>query len=319
MSENCLVIGAGGFIGFNLCLELLDKYQNVYGCDNFFSKNILKQLKDRNIKIIEGGIEGFLIAQKEYTHIEDIFYFAGNSVPALVETELERGCFSDQETLVMMLSSLKNMENKIRFVYGSSGGTVYGISPSNHPCDELTPCQPISAYGLSKYIQEQYIQFYAKKLGFDYYIARISNPYGRLLTHGSKNLQGFVDNVVDKILKKEEIEIWGDGSVVRDFIHIQDLSSALYNLTLNTVPSGIYNVGSGQATSLNDVIDTIESLGSDINVTRLESRNIDVKVNVLDIKKIHESTGWSPDISIQIGLKNMIKAGKLSTLLGRLA
>ena len=305
MNKNCLVVGAGGFIGFNLCLELVDKYQNIYACDNIFSKNILQQLKDKDIKIIEGGVEGFLIAQKEYTHIEDIFYFAGNSVPALVETELERGCFSDQETLVMILSSFKKMKRKIKFVYGSSGGTVYGVTP-NKSCDELTPCQPISAYGLSKHIQEKYIQFYAKKLGFDYYIARISNPYGRLLTHGSKNLQGFIDNVVDKVLKKKEIEIWGDGSVVRDFIHIDDLSSALYNLTANTILSGIYNIGSGQATSLNDVITTIESLGRHINVVRLESRNIDVKVNVLDIKKIQQSTGWSPNTSMQIGLKNMI-------------
>jgi UDP-glucose 4-epimerase len=305
MNKSCLVIGAGGFIGFNLCLELIGKYQQIHACDTFFPKNILQQFKKNKIEIIEGGVEGFLIAQQDYRHIDDIFYFAGNSVPALVEIELERGCFSDQETLVMMLSSLKNMENKIRFVYGSSGGTVYGLTP-HEPCKESVLCQPISAYGLSKYIQEQYIQFYAKKLGFDYYITRISNPYGRLRSHGSKNLQGFIDNVIDKAAKNQPIQIWGDGSVVRDFIHISDLSTAISSLTSSKIPAGIYNIGSGQATSLNDIITILESFAKNIKVTRLEARTIDVAFNVLNINKIHVATRWNPKKSIEDEFKRIL-------------
>ena len=305
MDRSCMVVGAGGFIGYNLCLELHGKYQKIYACDNFFPETILDRFQQLNIEIIEGGVEGFVISQKKYKHIEDIFYFAGNSVPALVETELERGSFSDQEFLVMMLSSLKDQVKKVRFIYGSSGGTVYGRT-ANVACEETMICQPISAYGLSKYIQEQYIHFFAKKIGFDYFIARISNPYGRILTHGSKNLQGFIDNVVKKVLRNKEIEIWGDGSVIRDFIHIKDLVIALRILTSKNIPSGIYNIGSGQATSLNDVISSIESLGRQMNVTRLESRKIDLEVNVLSVEKIHQTTGWTPKITLQAGLKDLL-------------
>lgn len=303
MKSSCLIVGAGGFIGFNLCLEIHNKYDKIYACDSFFPEKIIEKLTRLNIEIIEGGVEGFVLSKNRYKNIKDIFYFAGISVPALVETELERGCFSDQETLVMMLSSIKEMDEKVTFIYGSSGGTVYGKIDET-ACKESMPCCPISAYGLSKYIQEQYVQFYANKLGFNYRIARISNPYGRILTHGSKNLQGFIDNAVDKTKKNKKIEIWGDGSISRDFIHINDLTPALCVLASN-IPSGVYNIGSGHATSLNEVINTIEYLGFGINVSRLKSRNIDVKMNVLDIDKVVSATEWSPKISIEKGLKHL--------------
>lgn len=305
MNNYCLVVGAGGFIGSNLCIELSKQYKKVFACDNFFSEGIIQNFKKSNIEIIEGGIEGFVLAQKKYLHLQDIFYFAGKSIPALVETELERGCFSDQEALVMMLSSFSNMNNRVRFIYGSSGGTVYG-NTGNKFCQETMSCKPISSYGLSKYIQEQYIQFFARKIGFDYYIARISNPYGRILTHGSKNLQGFIDNIIYKALNDKTIEIWGDGSTVRDFMHIDDLVTAISSLTKKKIPSGIYNIGSGQATSLNDVIEILQYLIQHINISRFKSRDIDVKVNVLDISKINEFTSWSPKIPIRKGMKDLL-------------
>jgi UDP-glucose 4-epimerase len=303
--KSCLVVGAGGFIGFNLCRKLVGQYQKIYACDHFFSASILEQLDALNIEIIEGGVEGFICYQKKYQQIADIFYFAGNAIPALLETELERGCFSDQETLVMMLSALNQMEYPIRFIYGSSGGTVYGQS-NNSPCEESQHCHPISAYGLSKLIQEHYIEFFARKLGFDYYIARISNPYGRIMTHGSKQLQGFIDNVVDKTIKEIPIEIWGDGNVIRDFIHIDDLVSALYSLVVYTPPKGIYNMGSGKPTSLNEIISIVTSLKKTIQVNKLASRQIDLKNNVLSIDKLQAAINWSPQVSLQKGIDSLL-------------
>ena len=307
MDKSCLIVGAGGFIGFNLCRKLVGQYQKIYACDHFFSASILEQLEALNIEIIEGGVEGFICYQKKYQQISDIFYFAGNAIPALLETELERGCFSDQETLVMMLSSLDKMTHPIRFIYGSSGGTVYGHS-NNLPCEESQPCHPISAYGLSKLIQEHYIEFFARKLGFDYYIARISNPYGRIATHGSKQLQGFIDNVVDKAVKEAPIEIWGDGHIIRDFIHIDDLIFALSSLVTHSPPQGIYNIGSGQPTSLNEIISIITSLKQTLNVNKLESRQIDIKNNVLSIDKLQKTIHWSPQISLQKGIERLFSS-----------
>lgn len=306
INTSCLVVGAGGFIGFNLCLELQKHYQKVYACDHAFSQDILKQLTALNIEIINNGINGFLFLQNQYRHIEDIFYFAGNSVPSLVEQELERGCFTDQETLVKLLSSLKNMDKKVRFFFGSSGGTVYGET-GNQACVESMPCQPVSSYGLSKLTQEQYIQFFARKLGFKYYIARISNPYGRIITHPAKSLQGFIDNVIFQSLRHSEIKIWGDGSVARDFIHINDLVNALSALARNEVKSGIYNIASAHSTTLNEVLATIESLGMILNVNYYASRCIDIKVNLLNNDKLRSATSWTPKISIQAGIQNLLE------------
>lgn len=309
MDKSCLVVGAGGFIGFNLCRKLAGQYQKIYACDHSFSASILQQLEALNIEIIEGGVEGFVCYQKKYQQISDIFYFAGNAIPALLETELERGCFSDQETLVMMLSSLDKMEHPVRFIYGSSGGTVYGQS-DDLPCEESQPCDPISAYGLSKLIQEHYIEFFARKQGFDYYIARISNPYGRIMTHGSKQLQGFIDNAIDKSIKEIPIEIWGDGSIIRDFIHIDDLVTALYSLVVHSPPKGTYNIGSGNPTSLNEIISIITSLKETVHVNKQESRQIDLKNNVLSIDKIKKSVDWLPSISLQKGITSLFFEAK---------
>ena len=257
--------------------------------------------------MIEGGVEAFVLSIEKYEHIEHVYYFAGKSTPSLLEAELYKGYFSDQETLVMMLESCAKLANIKTFVYGSSGGTIYGDS-INIPCIESQETKPISAYGLSKLIQENYILFLARKLGYFEKIARISNPYGRVLTHGSKHLQGFIDTSIDKITKNETIEIWGDGEIVRDFIHISDLVEGIKALSRESTPPGIYNIGSGKGYSLNEIISIYESKGIEREVKYIKSRYIDVPVNILDIKKIQEVTDWVPKISLETGISEILSA-----------
>ncbi len=304
--STCLVVGAGGFIGYNLCLDLAPQCDKLYACDTHFSENILKKLKQSNIEIIEGGIEAFILSIEDYRDVEYIYYFAGKSTPSLLEAELDRGYFSDQEFLVMLLESCSQLKNLVSFVYGSSGGTVYGSS-TRLPCRETQSTKPISAYGLSKLLQETYIQFYARRFGFSAKIARISNPYGRVLTHGSKQLQGFIDTSIDKVVNNETIEIWGDGEIIRDYIHITDLVKGVLALAEKSTPQGVYNLGSGRGLSLNDILSIYQQLKIKYQVKYIEARQIDVPVNILDIEKVLQATSWQPDIAIETGIKGIME------------
>lgn len=305
MNSNSLVIGAGGFIGCNLSIALKEKQHNIYACDTFFSSQVYSDLQKKDINIIEGGVEGLLLDLENYKHINNILYFAGNSTPALVETELSRGYFSDQEALVMMLEACKKLPNLNNFVYASSGGTVYGIASIAHK--ETSAIKPISSYGLSKIIQEEYIQFYARKLGFKAKIARISNPYGRKPSqHNNKNLQGFIDVAIEKTIHKQNIQIWGDGTNIRDFIHIKDLASGLSTLLDPKLPAGIYNLGSGTGHSLNQIINIIKNCKLDIKIDYIDSRVIDVPQNTLDISKLTSLSHWHPKITQEAGINMLL-------------
>ena len=127
---------------------------------------------------------------------------------------------------ISLLEALKRRGGG-RILFSSSGGTVYGRLrtipvPENHPLD------PISAYGVSKVTAEKYLQYYHTAYGIDASVARISNPFGA--GQNPARPQGAVTTFVHRALGGQPIEIWGDGEVVRDFVHIADVADALIAL-----------------------------------------------------------------------------------------
>ena len=303
-NECCLVVGAGGFIGSNLVSQLRLTYKKIYACDVFFHKETRLQFQKNNIHHIEGGVKGFSLNLTNYQDIEKIFYFAGSATPALLEAELNKGYFSDQQNLLTVLESCKELPKLKEFIYASSGGTVYGLSDCPHK--ESFETAPISAYGLSKLIQEQYISFYAQRIGFKEKLARISNPYGKSATHNNKTLQGFIDVTVNKITSNQEINIWGDGRIIRDFLHIEDLITGIIAISEENVPAGIYNIGSGDGHSLNQIINYLRELGASPKVSYLPARGIDIPISILDIDKIKNTTSWVPKLHLKAGIEKML-------------
>lgn len=188
-----------------------------------------------------------------------------------------------------------------RVVFISSGGTVYGRLQQS-PVPEDHPTFPICSYGIVKLAIERYLHLFKVLHGLDYTILRVSNPYGPF--QSTNGLQGAVQVFVSKLLRHESIEIWGDGSVVRDFLHIDDLVCALQlSAQMPEGMSGIYNVGSGHGTSLNELLEAL-TLVSGLSSTRVyrPSRPYDVPHSVLDITKIGAELDWKPLVSLEDGL-----------------
>jgi len=134
---------------------------------------------------------------------------------------------------------------------------------------------------------------------------RMSNPYGR--GQGIKP-QGFIGVLVRRIKEGRAIDLWGDGSVVRDFVHVSDAAAAFERVVAGFGQPGAYNIGSSHGRTLLEVVGEIEKiLGRSVPVRRCPGRVIDVAANVLDISKARRELGWNPKVSLEDGLRDLLE------------
>ena len=187
-----------------------------------------------------------------------------------------------------------------KLVFMSSGGTVYGDIGDRDKVDETHPVRPMCSYGVSKLTIEHYLDVYRHLRGLDYVALRLSNPYGE--RQSPLRALGALTVFLHRTLKRQNVEVWGDGSVTRDFIYVGDVANAVYLATTNPI-SGIYNVGTGTGLSLRDILTRIhDAVGVEPSVTWLASRSFDVPRIVLNAGKLHSATNWSTTTSIQDGV-----------------
>ena len=172
-------------------------------------------------------------------------------------------------------------QRHITFVYFSSGGTVYGNRTDLKPFVETDAMAPISYYGWSKQMMENSIQYVHRTAGLKYLILRPSNPYG----HG-QNIharQGLIAVAMGKILAAEPIEVWGNGSNIRDYIYIDDLAEAVVQLLEKDVYNTTVNIGSGEGASINDIIHILRDVvDEEVKVDYKPARSVDVSHMILD-------------------------------------
>ena len=187
-----------------------------------------------------------------------------------------------------------------RVVFVSSGGTVYGV-PKSVPIREDHATDPICSYGITKLAIEKYLHLYRELHGLESVVLRLANPYGeRQRTHAS---QGAIAVFLGKALRGEPIEIWGDGSVVRDYIHISDVTRALLLAMDHAGSNRLFNIGSGLGASLNEVLEAIESAtGVAPERHYLDGRPFDVPRSVLCIERAERELGWRPHIGLKEGI-----------------
>lgn len=189
-----------------------------------------------------------------------------------------------------------------RFVFLSSGGCVYG--PSS--CDlihESHPTLPINPYGYLKLSCESLLHLFGSQYGLEFLIFRPSNCYGpnQFPRHG----QGVIASFMQAVLLNSTITLYGDGSVERDYINVQDLANAiLLSLDADFGDSRVFNVSSGCTYSLNFIIDQLQLFhDSPLNIKRLPARTFDAPRIGLDSSSLMSHLSWSPSIDFPIGLR----------------
>lgn len=296
----CLVLGGRGFIGAHLVAGLLDQGFRVRCFDRPHVKQIGESfLNNSNFELYEGEFTSEADIAEALKDCDFCYHLVSTTLPKSSNVD---PAFDVESNLLGTIRLLKHAVacgiKKVIFV--SSGGTVYGV-PKQLPILENHSTEPQCSYGIAKLAIEKYLALYKQLHGLDYTVLRLANPYGELQrTHAS---QGVVAVFLGKVLRGEPIEIWGDGLVVRDYIHISDVVAALLAALGPTGEEPVFNIGAGRGYSLNELLDAIERVTKQsADRCYLPARSFDVPVSVLSIERAQRVLHWSPRVSFDQGL-----------------
>jgi UDP-glucose 4-epimerase len=202
-------------------------------------------------------------------------------------------------TLQLLDAMVSRKVGKIIFI--SSGGTVYG-APRYIPVDEAHPTEPQVSYGIVKLAIEKYLLMYERLHGIKTAILRVANPFGE--RQRVETAQGAVGVFLYRALRGLPIEIWGDGSVTRDYVYIGDVAEAFASALTYSGAQSVFNIGSGAGTSLNELIALVEKLlRHPVEKRYFPGRTIDVPVNVLCNDLARRELGWTSKVPLFIGLE----------------
>lgn len=298
------IFGGGGFIGVNLCEALLSRGHTVCVFDKPRARHIVPSVIAQRVEWIEGDFLNTEEVNEALHECEVIFHLVSTTIP---KSSNDNPIYDIETNIlgsVRMMQSAK-MAGVRKIIFNSSGGTVYGI-PKEIPIPETHETNPICAYGIGKLAIEKYLALFHYHDGLDYTITRMSNPYGPYQRPDSD--QGAIAVFLYKALKGETVEIWGDGSVTRDFIYISDAVDALVKILDYRGSEHIFNIGSGIGNSLNDIINHVSAvIGEPVKYKNLKRRTLDVPINVLDISRIYDEVGWKPKISLPDGISRTVE------------
>lgn len=320
-----LILGAAGFIGTNLTLRLLAEGQRLILFDR---PGAAYPAAVREAAGAGGQAEGCR-AQTGAAPSGRACFVSGLLAQAGDGSCLETALLEEVDTVYHLVSTTcptnsnrnvaaemeDNLIATIRFldrcaaagvkkvVFLSSGGTVYGKHHTG-VCREEDEAFPITSYGVQKLSIEKMLYLYWEMYGLDYRIVRLSNPYGPY--QRPDGVQGVVTTFTYRALSGLPIEVYGDGSVVRDYIYIDDAVEGILRIARRPGRHRLYNLGRGEGRRVLDVIGAIrEVLGREPEVKWLPGRPVDVPVNVLDIRRFREDFGPFSPLSLQEGIRRL--------------
>lgn len=297
-SMNILILGGTGFLGGSCARELCKKHNvTITGFGDFYPQNT--NIDFRNISLQETETLLSLIKEKK---INIVMHFVSSLIPT---SDCDK-YFADLQNVYLPTQRLIEFcaQNSIKFVYISSGGAVYG---NQHEIfSENTKREPVSYYGLSKLNFENMILFYHNIKNLNYMIIRPSNPYGY-----GQNLygkQGIIAVIFGKVLKGEPIEIWGDGSAIKDYIYIDDFTYYVTRLIEKKMSwNNTYNIGSGSGASVNDVLKAFNNNNIALpEIMYIGDKKADVKHMILNCEKIRKLLPHTC-ITLEQGIKRFYK------------
>lgn len=289
-----VILGAGGFIGVNLAWALAALGYEVVCFGRHSSPQWPVQAKAVTGDFADLPAE--LLAELQDATVFDL---VSSSRPSQHTSQAGVEVVADVAATLRYLELTRG--RNIRWIFVSSGGTVYGPAVEC-PTTEEAATQPICSYGLVKLTIEKYFELYRKIHQTDYVVARVSNPYGPW--QDPMQGQGVIAALVLKALTHQTIEIWGDGENIRDYLYIEDTIRAMIALAEAGRGGETYNVSSGSGTTINELIVMIEKvLGRRVSARYVAARISDVRVSILDNTKLRIHTGWTPTVGLKSGIE----------------
>lgn len=297
---NMILFGAAGFIGTNLALKLRQDPDNritLADVNKAYFHPVLQQ--DGGFALVETPIGPQTDFEKLFAGQDVVYHLVSTTVPTTSNQQIADELTANVVMTARLLDGCVKCGVK-RVIFISSGGTVYGKETAC-PLKEDTPTNPISSYGVQKVTIEKLLYLYHYMHGLDYRVIRLANPYGPY--QRPNGILGAVTTFTYKALKREKISVYGDGSVVRDFIYIDDAVRGIINVARGDGSEKVFNLGSGCGTSIRQVLDRIgQALDIQLDIDYLPGRQVDVPVNYLDISRYEAAFGPLEPISLEEGI-----------------
>ncbi|MEM9010555.1 MAG: NAD-dependent epimerase/dehydratase family protein [Pseudomonadota bacterium] len=290
------VIGASGFIGQHVVAALLEAGAEVAG----FDRALAVCPPHARYTHLQGDAGNPTDVAPALAGADAAICLAPSSLPVTANADFAAEVAGHLAPTIR-LAELALAAGCRRFVYASSGGTVYG-APGPGPLAETAATLPQSAYGVTKLAMEHYLRVLGELRGLSALSLRVSNPYGpgQIAAQG----QGLVAMAMKRAFEGAPMVIWGDGSVVRDFVYIGDVARAYAVAAAPSGPVGAINVGSGSGLRLIDIAKAVEAAAErPLDLRFTEGRAIDVAANVLDISRAEKLLGWRPTTMLEDGLR----------------
>lgn len=290
-----LIIGGSGFIGSHLVDALLARGEAVRVYDRAPERF---RPTPKGVDFRQGDFSDTPNLAEALTGVTRVFHLLSTTVPATSNLDPVNDIQTNLINTVRLLELLRKT-NVNQLVYLSSGGTVYGI-PDCDTVPETHPLRPISSYGIVKVAVENYLHMEHHLHGLNYTALRVSNPYGPRQGHGG--VQGVIGTYLWKIAHDEPIELWGDGSIIRDFIYAGDLADQCLAV-VDYGLQGCVNAGSGEGHSIQDILTAISKVtGRPAEPIMKPGRGFDVPRIVLDMTRLRQQLDWDPRVSLDEGI-----------------
>jgi len=289
-----IVTGGAGFIGSHVVEALLARGDEVTVIDDF-SNGKHENVPD-GVRIVEEDIRQGLHDVFADVRPEVCFHLAAQ---VDVRVSVDR---PNLDASVNVLGTIEVLEaareHETQVVFSSTGGAIYG--ECDGPAPETSERRPLAPYGVSKLAGEEYLAAFNRLYGTRHVALRYGNVYGpRQDPHGEA---GVVAIFFGKLADGEAPRIFGDGSQTRDYVYAGDVARA--TLAAAGQDGGVFNVGTGQATSVVELYDACRRVaGSELDAEPAPARLGELQRSVLDVSLAERELGWQPEVSLEEGLR----------------
>lgn len=305
-----LITGGAGFIGSHIADQLLEVGHEPFVVDNL-STGDPANLADR-VRLFEVDIcdEARLAEVFDEVRPEAVCHQAAQMS---VSRSVREPVYDAEVNILGWLQVLEQASRTqvSRVVLASSGGVLYG--DVSEPADEDHPAAPISPYGISKWADELYLEFYCRREGFRGVALRYANVYGpRQNPHGEA---GVVAIFCRNMLAGRGTTINGDGKYLRDYVYVHDVARANLLALTTELPSGMspINIGTSQGTDVNELAAMLHELcaasAPQVTVptpTHGPARDGDLRSSLVAVGRADELLGWEPSVTVAGGLKQTV-------------
>ena len=297
------ITGGAGFIGIHLCKKLLELNHDVTVYDNFsnsLQENFISAINQK-VTLIFGDILDYSKLVTSMKNHDIVIHLAAQiSVPASIK--------NPKLTFDVNVNGTQNvlnacLQNDITKIIAASTAAVYQNTSRKIILDETSPVEPQSPYGQSKLEMENKIIDFASIHNIDVTILRFFNVFG---IGQSLEYAGVITKFQENIQNNSSLVIFGDGTVTRDFVHVDDIVDAI-TLAIPHLKNSIYNIASGVSTSISNLAETMIAIsGKDIKIIYQPSRPGDILFSAADISLAKENLKFNPKIFLKNGLEQLM-------------